>query len=246
MIYSFCDTSGIPCVWNELDGLQPPGLAFFAFFLGPGNRFPIRRQNEPRAGIGDFDTIAARLIDIEEEGLLHRMFMRAGFDEHAIFEENVGGEQHFLPAIERVGDMVETSARTGVVARVGEIVSLVGGGHPDSGLAAVIHHDALGETEAEIVFKEFTARRNIGGQAIPMVEPAHIAAARRKALRLIFQGRLQLGRRFVPFGVVVEFYHMPVGVLADEGFAVTEIAVGPADIEARAFQSGRAPLERLW
>jgi hypothetical protein len=36
----------------------------------------------------------------------------------------------------------------------------------------------------------------------------------------------------VPFGFVIQFDNVVVRVLADEGLAVADIAVGPADVEA--------------
>src|SRR6185312_8009564 len=74
-----------------LDGLQAPGLPLSALGLGPGHGRPVGPQHQPRAGIGDFDAVARRLIDIEEEGLLDRMLVRPGLDEDAVLEEDVGG-----------------------------------------------------------------------------------------------------------------------------------------------------------
>ena len=132
-----------------------------------------------------------------------------------------------------------------MVAGIGEVVGLVGGGQPDAGFAAVIEHDALGQAEAEIVLEELATAADIGGEAVPVIEPAHVAAARRETLRLVLERRLLIGRRVVPFGVVIKLDHVPVGVLADEGLAVAEVAVAPADVEAGAFQRGGAPLQRL-
>src|SRR3954451_22939143 len=36
---------------ERLDGLQAPSLALLALLFGPGDRLPIRRQDEPGAGI---------------------------------------------------------------------------------------------------------------------------------------------------------------------------------------------------
>src|SRR5665647_1216306 len=140
---------------------------------------------------------------------------------------------------------METARGRRVIARVSEVVGLVGGGHPHAGLRAVVEHDLLGQHEAEIVLEEFPVRLDVHRQAIEMIDTPHVAAARRIALRLIFQRRPLAGRRLVPFGVVVEFDDVAVGVLADESFAVAEVAIAPADIEAGAFERGGAPLERL-
>ena len=81
---------------ERLDGLESPCLALLALVLGPCDRLPVRRQNEACAGIRHFDAIAAGLIDVEEEGLLHRVLVRTGFDEHAVLEKHVGGQQDLL------------------------------------------------------------------------------------------------------------------------------------------------------
>jgi hypothetical protein len=62
---------------KRLDRLQPPGLALLALFLGPHDRLPVGRQDEARAGVGDLDAVAAGLVDVEEEGLLDRVLVRA-------------------------------------------------------------------------------------------------------------------------------------------------------------------------
>src|SRR3954451_8948442 len=98
-----------------LDRLQSPSLVLGAFRLAPHDRLPIRREDQPGAGIGDLDAIAARLVDIKEERLLDCMLMRAGLDEHAILEKDVGRAQNFFAAIERVCDVMEAPARAGVI-----------------------------------------------------------------------------------------------------------------------------------
>src|SRR5450759_3926987 len=81
---------------ERLEGLQAPGLALLALGFGPADRFPVRRQHQPRAGAGDFDAVAARLVDVKEEGLLDGVLVRPGLDEHAVLQENIGGAQHVL------------------------------------------------------------------------------------------------------------------------------------------------------
>lgn len=63
-----------------------------------------------------------------------------------------------------------------------------------------------------------------------MIEAADIDAARRKALRLIFQRGFEFGRRLVPFGLVIEFDDVAVRIAAAERRTVAEIAIGPADV----------------
>jgi hypothetical protein len=80
---------------ERLDRLQSPGLALPALFLGPDDRLPVRRQDKARAGVGDFDAVAAGLIDVEEEGLLDRVLVRAGLDVNAVLEKDIGGTAEF-------------------------------------------------------------------------------------------------------------------------------------------------------
>src|ERR1700760_622230 len=98
------------------DGLQSPRLPFLAFLLGPDDRLPVRRQDQPRPGIGDFDPVAAGLIDVEKEGLLDRMLVRAGLDIDPVLEKDVGGAQDVFAAVERVSEMMEAARRAGMVA----------------------------------------------------------------------------------------------------------------------------------
>src|SRR5258708_14949765 len=94
---------------KRLDRLQSPRLALLALLFGPYDRLPVRRQDEPRAGIGDFDPVAAGLVDIKKKRLLDGMLVRAGLDIDAVLEKNVGGAQDVLAAVERIGDVVETA-----------------------------------------------------------------------------------------------------------------------------------------
>src|SRR4051794_39021302 len=110
---------------ERLDRLQSPGLALLALFLGPDDRLPVRCQNETGSGIGDLDAVAAGLVDVEEESLLDGVLVRAGLDVDAVFEEDVGGTQHVLAAVERVGDVMEAAGLAEMVTRTGEIVALV-------------------------------------------------------------------------------------------------------------------------
>ncbi|MGY3359700.1 hypothetical protein ACVWZK_006363 [Bradyrhizobium sp. GM0.4] len=78
-----------------------------------------------------------------------------------------------------------------------------------------------------------------------MIEAADIDAARGKALRLVLQCGLQLGRRLIPFGLVVELDDVSIGIAAAEGRPLPHVAVDPADVEAGPFQRRDATLQRL-
>src|SRR5579883_488441 len=226
---------------EALDRLEAPGLSLLALGFAPADRLPIRRQDQSSAGTGDFDAVAARLIDIEEKGLLHRMFVRAGLDEDAGFEENVGGAQDFLAAVERESDVMKAAADAMRFERVSEIVALVGASQPHAGFDAAIEHDLLGQAEAERLFEKFAIGADVLGEAVEVVDPADIDAARRKALRLVLQSRPQRLGRLVPFGFVVELQQMPVGIAELVGRTMAEFIVAPAYAETRALESGDAP-----
>ena len=132
-----------------------------------------------------------------------------------------------------------------MIAGEGEVVALVGQRHPHAGLGAVIEDDLLGEPASEIGLEEDAVRADVCGETVEMVEPADIDAACRETLRLVLQGRLELGRRSVPLRLVIELDQVPVRVAAEEGGAMAEIAVRPADIVAGSFQRRDPALERL-
>jgi hypothetical protein len=94
-------------------------------------------------------------------------------------------------------------------------------------------------------FFEDAVGLDVDREAIQVIEPADIDAARRKALRLIFQRGFLVRRRLVPFGLVIEFDDVTVGIPAAERRPLPHVAIDPADLEAGAFQGGDAALQRL-
>ena len=48
---------------KRLDRLQPPRLPLLALFLGPDDRLPVGCKDQAGAGVGDFDAVAAGLVD---------------------------------------------------------------------------------------------------------------------------------------------------------------------------------------
>src|SRR5436305_2074870 len=101
---------------KRLDRLQSPRLALLALFFGPDDRLPVRREDQAGAGVGDFDAVAAGLPDVEEEGLLDGVLVRAGFDVDAVLQKNIRGAQNVLAAVERIGDVVEAARRLIMIA----------------------------------------------------------------------------------------------------------------------------------
>src|SRR5882724_8700968 len=230
---------------KRLDRLQSPRLAFFTLFFRPDDRFPVWREDEASAGVGDFDAVAAGLIDVEEKRLLDRVLVRAGLDMDAVLQEDVGGAQDFLAAVERVGDVMKAAGRIGVIVRIGEVVTLVRHRHPHRGFGAVVEHDLFGQPAAEIVFKKEAVGFDVDRETIEVIEPANVDAARGKPLRLIFQGGLEFGRRLVPLGLVIEFDDVTVRIAATKRRPLPHVALDPADVVSGPLERCDAALERL-
>ena len=222
---------------KRFDSFQAPGLAFLAFGLAPANRFPIGRENQTRSGITNLHAVPAGFIHIQKKSLLDSVLVRTGLDVDTIFQADIRGQQHFFPAINRVCYMVKSSLRSGVVARVGEVIAFIRARHPQGGFRSVIKDNLLRQAKAKILFEELAIGLDVNGQAVPMVEAADIDATRGKALGLILQRRPQVRWSFIPLGFVVELDPVPVGILAEKCWPVCEVAIRPSDIEARSFET---------
>src|SRR6185437_3038485 len=194
---------------ERLDRLEAPGLAFFAFGFGPANGLPVRSEDQPRSGIGNFHAIATGFVDVQKESLLNSVLVRARFDIDAIFEKDIRCQQHLFSAVNSISDVMETSFRSGIVARIGEIVRFVGAGHPYSGLGAIVENDLLREPEAKILFEKFAIGFDVHSKCIPMIEAADVNATGRKSLGLILQSRTQFRRRFIPLCFVIKLDLVP-------------------------------------
>ena len=149
--------------------------------------------------------MSAGFEDIKKECLLHRMFMRAGFDGNAGFQKDICSAKNVFAAIESISDVMEASLYAMCLLRVGEIVALVGRGQPHSGFLAGVEHDLLRQAKAEIVLEEFSVRFDINSEAIEVVEPPHIDAARGVTLRLVLQCRTECIGCLVPLRFVIDF-----------------------------------------
>ena len=113
---------------------------------------------------------------------------------------------------ERVSDVVEAALHAVRFLRIGEIVALVRAGQPHAGFVAEIEQDLFGQAEAEPLLEEFAIGLDVNREAVEMIEPPHVDAARETLLGLILQRGLQVVRRLIPVGVVIEFDHVPVGI----------------------------------
>src|SRR5690606_19600680 len=168
-------------------------------------------------------------------GALDGVLVRAGLDEDAVFEEDVGGAQHVLALVHRVGDVVEAAALAGMIFGVGDIVGLVVDREPAAAQAAVVELDLLRHPAAERLRHEVADDRYVGGQQVEVVDAAHGDAASVIALGKVLEGRALLRRRLVDLRVVIELEDVAVGIVEAIGAAVTGIAFVPADAAAHAF-----------
>ena len=153
---------GAPWVWKLSMDLVAPGLALAALGLAPLDR-PPSGASRARARFGDLNPVAAGLPDVEEKGLLHGVLVRAGLDMDAALKKMYRRAQDVLAAVEREGDVMEAPLHAVGLARIGEIVALVGAGEPHPRLDTVVEHDPLGQAEAEDRLKELAIGGDVGG-----------------------------------------------------------------------------------
>src|ERR1700760_514076 len=218
-----------------LDRLQAPGLALGPFGLGPGDRAPVRRQHQPCDRIAQLDPVPARLVDVEEERLLDGVLVRSGLDENPVVQADVGGPDDVLARVRRERDVVQAPARPGPVARVHQVVALVGEVQPLRGDRAVVELDLLGDPPAEHIADEVPVRRHVLGQVVDVVEAPDADAAPRVGLGLVLQRRLELIGRRVPLGLPVQLELVPVRVVEQVGRPDTGVAVLPGDAQPGRF-----------
>src|SRR3989441_6167163 len=151
---------------EAFDRLQSPGLALLAVGFCPDDRRPVRCEHEPRAGAVDLDAIAARLVDVQKEGLLDGVLVRARLDVHAVLEEDVGRPKDVLPGIHRIREMVESAAGAVVIGGERKVVALVGRRHPRARFIAAVEDDHFRGPHAENVLEEEPHAADGGPQQI--------------------------------------------------------------------------------
>src|SRR6201989_3283351 len=227
-----------------LDRLQAPGLALGPFGLGPGDRAPVRRQYQPGDRVAQLDPVPARLVDVEEERLLDGVLVRSGLDENPVVQADVGGPDDVLARVRCERDMVQAPARSGPVARVHQVVALVGEVQPLRGDRAVVELDLLGDPPAEHIADEVPVRRHVLGQVVDVVQAPDADAAPRVGLGLVLQRRLELIGRRVPLGLPVQLELVPVRVVEQVGRPDTGVAVLPGDAQPGRFDRRYPCLQR--
>ena len=162
-----------------------------------------------------------------------------------MLDQEVCGAQHLLARVDPEREVVEPPLR---VPGVGDVDQLVPGdreAEPGARLGAVVEDDALVVAVAEHVRRERAARRHVGGEQVDVVEPLDGGPAPGVALRLVAQDGLEVGRWRIPLGLVVELEDVAVRVGEPVGRAVADIAVDPADPEARRLDRRHPPLQAL-
>src|SRR5579862_1888735 len=148
------------------------------------------------------------------------MLVRAGFNVYTVFQANVRRQQNFFTAVDRISDVVEAPLGARVIAGVGEIVALVSTGHPHRSFGAIIQHDLLGQTKAQVFLEELAVGFDVDSEAIPVIETAHVDTARRKSLSLVLERWPLFRRRLIPLRIVIKLDLMSIGVLAEKRRAV--------------------------
>ena len=141
---------GVPWVWKLSMVFRPQAWPFLRSVSVQRDRFPVGRQHQPGAGIRHFHAVAAGFVDVQEEGLLHRVLVRPGFDEHAVLEEDVGraaGSPRGCRVQRSRGGNAPSPRAPRAYRRSRSSCSWRG--QPHAGLGAVIEHDLLGQAKAQ-------------------------------------------------------------------------------------------------
>ena len=104
-------------VWNVSTVLSPHACPFFRSVsvqtIGCQSGASISRA----PALSNSIAVAAGLVDVEEEGLLNGVLVRAGLDVDAVLEADVGGAQHLVLRIDRPRRVMEASVRAVVIVR---------------------------------------------------------------------------------------------------------------------------------
>jgi hypothetical protein len=100
---------------ETLDRLEAPRLALGPLGLRPADRLPVRRDDQASTRVAELDAVSAGLPQVQEEGLLDRVFVRSGLDVHAGVEADIGSPQDLLTRVGRERDVVQVSTVAGPV-----------------------------------------------------------------------------------------------------------------------------------
>src|SRR5690625_7709176 len=85
----------------------------------------VRIQDQSVTALSEFNAVAARFPDVQEESLVNGVFIRPVFDVDTFFEEEVGGFQNIFTGVGRKRQVVEPAAFTGPVIGVHDVVGFL-------------------------------------------------------------------------------------------------------------------------
>ena len=143
-------------------------------------------------------------------------------------DEIVGGAQHVLALVHRIGDVVETAALAGMVFRVGDVVGLVVDREPAAAEPAIVELDQFGDPRAKAGLHELPEFTDVIGEEVEMVEAAGRGATSMIALGKVLERRPFCRGGDVAFRIPVDLEDMAEGILEAEGPAMSGIALDPA------------------
>src|SRR3990170_3724154 len=95
---------------EALDRLDAPELAARALFARPNDRLEVWVEDEVPA-CGHLDSVAARLVSIEEEALRNPVLRGGRLDVDIVVDEEVGRSQAFLASVDPEREVVEPASR---------------------------------------------------------------------------------------------------------------------------------------
>src|SRR5699024_3852970 len=166
--------------------LHSPSLTLGAFRLGPVDHWLVRIQNQPCPGVCGLDAVTARLPNVEEEGLVDRMFIGTIFDVDALFEKVVCSYDNVFACVRGEGQMEEAAALTVQGIAVYDVVGFLRESGPSCCVAAFIKFDPLGFPRLHDVVPEIARGMYICRQVVNVVETSGIDSAAWETGGLVF------------------------------------------------------------
>src|SRR5699024_650027 len=146
----------------------------------------VRIQNQPCPGVGELDAVTARLPNVEEEGLVDRMFIGTIFDVDALFVKVVCSFENVFACVRGEGQMVEAAALTGRGIGGYGVVGFLRESGPSCCVAAFIEFDLLGFPRLHDGVPESARGMYICRQVVNVVETSGIGSAAWETGGLVF------------------------------------------------------------
>ena len=176
------------------------------------------------------------------------MLVGTGFNEHPVFEADVGRQQHLLAAVHGVGKVVKPSRRARMARMVGRHGQVVGLGidrKPHGHWVVGARQDGFGESPAQALQLKVAEGAHVAGQQVQVVDAAHVHAAPRKLAGRVLQGRGIERAGPVLVRLEVHLAQVPVGGMKLIGGAVAQVPIVPANSLAGSLQRHHAPGQGL-